>query len=67
MDTALCIRAALLVANSIASHMAYTSPNPTPEAQEQSKYEEQKVSHVGEKGFTAVHAASSMKVSYASC
>lgn len=55
------MRAILLAVSSIASHKSFTSPNGKPQADERSKYEEQKVSHVGEKGFTAVHAASSMK------
>ncbi|EKM52179.1 uncharacterized protein PHACADRAFT_212749 [Phanerochaete carnosa HHB-10118-sp] len=58
MNTALCLRVVLLVASSISSHVSCTPPNAVPRAEERAKFEGQQTSHFGEKGFTAVRAAS---------
>lgn len=62
MYPAIYARLILLAASSYSSHLAYTSPNPAPKAEEQAKYKTQPTSSLGERGFTAVHAVSCLKV-----
>lgn len=62
MQPALYVRLALLVASSVSSHFSYTAPNAPPRTDEQDKYNKQPATSLGERGFTAVHAASCIQV-----
>lgn len=66
MQPGLYARLALLVGSSISSHFAYTAPNAPPRTDEQDKYNKQPATSFGERGFTAVHAASCLQVTISS-